>query len=110
MLQEEMSEKNKARIAQSQYDPDFKIGDLVLVWEKSSDESRLQGDVRRWEGDKGGILPGKQRNPWQGPFKMIGWKNVRNFIIERNGKEEVFNVTRLIKHNVWDDKHQTHQE
>ena len=36
---------------------------------------------------------------------MIGWKIERNCIIERNGKEEVFNVTRLIKHNVWDDRH-----
>src|SRR5947208_2852697 len=39
MLQQEMTEKNKARMAQNQYDPGFKEGDLLLVWEKSSAES-----------------------------------------------------------------------
>lgn len=105
MLQQEMTERNRARIAQNQYDPDFKEVDLLLVWEKSNAESRLEGDVRRLEGDQGGKLPGKLRNPWRGPYRMKGRKNERNCIIERNGKEEIFNVNRLIKHSVWDEQH-----
>ena len=105
MLQQEMSRKNQERMAQNQYDPDFKVGDLLLVWEKSNAEGRLEGDHRRLHGDEGGKLPGKLRNPWQGPYKMIGWKNDRNCIIDRDGKHEVYNVTRLIKHTVWDANH-----
>ena len=105
MLQQEMSRRNHERMAQDQYDPDFKIGDLLLVWEKSSAESMLQADERNLYGTKGGKLPGKLKNPWTGPYRMVGWKNDRNCIIERNGKQEAFNVTRLIKHTVWDETH-----
>ena len=85
-------ERNRARKPDNEYKPEFEPGDLLLVWEKASAESRLKGDVRRLEGDKGGVLPGKLKNPWQGPFKMIRWSGERNCIIDRDGKEEESNL------------------
>ena len=67
ILQTAMAEKNQDRKPDNEYKPEFEPGDLLLVWEKT--ESRLKGDVRRLERDKGGVLPGKLRNPWQGLSK-----------------------------------------
>ena len=67
-LQYNMAERNRLRKPDNQYKPDFEPGDLLLVWEKAAAESRLQADVRRLEGDQGGVLPGKLRNPWQALF------------------------------------------
>ena len=92
-----MSEKNQARKIDNECKPEFEPGDLLLVWEKASAESRLKSDIRRLEGDKGGLLPGKLRNPWQEPFRMLRCSGERNCVIELNGKEEEFNVNRLTK-------------
>jgi hypothetical protein len=104
MLQTTMAEKNQDRKPE-EYKPEFEPGDLLLVWEKASSESRLKKDVRRLEGDKGGALPGKLRNPWQGPFKMLRWGSERTCIIDHNGKEVEFNVNRLTKQYEWDADH-----
>jgi hypothetical protein len=104
-LQYEMAERNRARKPDNEYKPEFEPGDLLLVWEKASAESRLKADVRRLQGDEGGILPGKLRNPWQGPYKMIRWSGERNCVIDRNGKEEEYNVNRLTKQYEWDAQH-----
>ena len=68
-------------------------------------ESRLKRDVRRLKGDKGGVIPGKLKNPWQGPFKMLRWSGERTCVIDRNGKEEEYNVNRLTKQYEWDAEH-----
>ena len=52
-----MSERNQARKPDNEYKPEFEPGDLLLVWEKASAERRLTKDIRRLEGDKGGLLP-----------------------------------------------------
>jgi hypothetical protein len=80
ILQEKMAEKNQGRKPDNEYTPEFEPGDLLLVWEKASAESRLKADVRRLEGDKGGVLPGKLRNPWQGPYKMIRWSGKKEHV------------------------------
>ena len=105
ILQTAMAQKNQDRKPDNEYKPEFEPGDLLLVWEKASSESRLKGDVRRLQGDKGGVLPGKLRNPWQGPFKMLRWSGERTCIIDRNGKEEEYNVNRLTKQYEWDADH-----
>jgi hypothetical protein len=86
-LQYAMAERNKLRHPDNQYKPAYEPGDLLLVWEKASSESRLQGDIRRWQGDQGGKLPGKLRNPWQGPHKMIRWSGDRKCILDVDGKK-----------------------
>ena len=105
IFQTTMAEKNQGRKLDNEYKPGFEPGDLLLVWEKASAESRLKKDVRRLQGDDGGILPGKLRNPWQGPFKMLRWSSERTCIIDRNGKEEEYNVNRLTKQYEWDADH-----
>ena len=105
ILQTTMAEKNQEIKPDNEYKPEFEPGDLLLVWEKASAESRLQRDVRRFQGDEGGVLPGKLRNPWQGPYKMLRWKGERTCIIDKNGKEEEYNVNRLTKQTEWDAEH-----
>jgi exodeoxyribonuclease III len=105
ILQTAMAERNQERKPDNEYKPEFEPGDLLLVWEKASAESRLKGDIRRLQGDEGGVLPGKLRNPWQGPFKMLRWTGERTCMIERNGKEEEYNVNRLTKQYEWDAEH-----
>ena len=66
-----MAEKNQDRKPNNEYKPEFEPGDLLLVWKKASAESRLKRDVRRLKRYKGEVIPGKLKNPWQGPFKML---------------------------------------
>jgi transposase InsO family protein len=104
-LQYTMAERNQLRKPDNQYKPDFQPGDLLLIWEKAAAESRLNRDVRRLEGDEGGKLPGKLRNPWRGPYKMLRWNGERKCVIDRDGKEEEYNVNRLTKQYAWDAEH-----
>lgn len=95
------SERNRARRPE-QYEPDFKPGDWLLLFSKSAKESRIE---EKDEEGKGISIPTKLRNPFIGPYKMIRWAGPRTCAIEVNGKEEVYNVNRLIKHHIWDDEH-----
>jgi hypothetical protein len=61
--------------------------------------------VRRLKGVEGGELPGKLRNPWQGPFRMIRWNGDRNCIVDHDGTEKEYNVNRLTKQYEWDARH-----
>ena len=45
ILQTTMSEKNQGRKIDNEYKPEFEPGDLLLVWEKASAESRLKSDI-----------------------------------------------------------------
>ena len=105
IMQKAMADKNQNRKPSNEYKPEFEPGDLLLVWEKASAESRLKRDVRRLKGDKGGVIPGKLKNPWQGTFKMLRWSGERTCVIDRNGKEEEYNVNRLTKQYEWDAEH-----
>ena len=63
--QYEMSEKNKLRKDEDEYKPDFKEGDLLLIWERASAESRLKSSNGTI--NKTSKLPRKLQNPFQGP-------------------------------------------
>ena len=61
-MQTAMAEKNQDRKSNNEYKPEFEPGDLLLVWEKASAESRLKRDVRRLKGDKGGMIRGAEES------------------------------------------------
>jgi len=99
--QYEASQKNLER-GPEQYEPDFKPGDFLLVWERSAAEARLQEEEPEREGV---TLPTKLRNMWRGPYEMIRWDGPRKCVINREGTEVSFNVNRLTKQYPWDDYH-----
>jgi hypothetical protein len=65
----------------------------------------LEEDVRKLSGHPGGKLPGKLRNPWLGPYKMVRWVGDRKCVILENKKEVEYDVNRLFKHHSWDEDH-----
>ena len=81
------------------YKPDFKPGDMLFVWARSSEEARMENaDGKRVS------LPKKWINPWIGPFRMIRWTSERKCLLDMGGgKEKEFIVNRLAKHNRWDE-------
>jgi transposase InsO family protein len=99
--QYEISQKNLER-GPEQYEPDFRPGDWLLVWERSAAEARLQADDSEHDGV---TLPTKLRNMWRGPYEMIRWDGPRKCVINREGSEISFNVNRLTKQYPWDDYH-----
>ena len=111
----ESNERNAER-APSQYKPDFKAGDYLMVWERTVDEARLEVDAKAWTpearklaGHPAGVVPGKLRNPWSGPYKMVRWEGERKCVVLVTGrgpeKEMTYNVNRLFKHHAWDADH-----
>ena len=44
-------------------------------------------------------------NPWVGPFEMLRWQGHRYCVLNYRGKEKVFSVDRLSKHQQWDEIH-----
>jgi hypothetical protein len=78
--------------------PDFKPGDMLFVWARSSEESRIE----RADG-KIVALPKKWVNPWIGPYKLVKWVSERKCLLDCNGKFQEFIVNRLSKHNRWDE-------
>ena len=78
--------------------PDFKPGDMLFVWARSSEETRFE----RPDGKKV-ALPKKWVNPWIGPYEMIRWTSERKCLLDCAGKEQEFIVNRLSKHNRWDE-------
>jgi hypothetical protein len=78
--------------------PDYKPGDLLFVWARSSEESRTE----RADGKKT-ALPKKWVNPWIGPYRLIRGTSERKCLLDCAGKEQEFIVNRLSKHNRWDE-------
>ena len=78
--------------------PDYKPGDLLFVWARSSEESRTE----KADGKKT-TLPKKWVNPWIGPYRLIRWTSERKCLLDCAGKEQEFIVNRLSKHNRWDE-------
>ena len=76
-----------------------------MVWERAASESKLPKDVRKLSGHPAGVLPGKLRNPWTGPYKMLRRNGERKCIILKDGKEAEYSVTRLFKVQPWDKHH-----
>ena len=83
--------------------PDFKVNDLLYLWEHSSKESHnsksAHEDERKVRDQK---LPKKWTNPWTGPYPFLKFVSARRAVILKNGKEETHNVNRLTKHTSWD--------
>ena len=115
-LQAESNDRNAER-APNQYKPDFKEGDFLMVWERSAEEAKLKIDaksdgkaeVQKVAGHPVGVVPGKLRNPWTGPYKMIRWEGERKCVVlvtnQGAPKEVTYNVNRLFKHHRWDEEH-----
>ena len=103
-LQTEAARRNQELKCTNKYNPDFKEGDWLLVWEKSANEGRLQGPAAG-KGEQAVSLPNKLRNPWQGPYKMVRWSGERKCVVQKEGKEVEYNVNRLTKQYPWDDDH-----
>ena len=80
--------------------PNFKQGDFLYVWARSSKEQYAQE-----ANGKRVALPRKWVNPWVGPFEMIRWQGHRYCVLNCSGKEKVFSVDRLTKHQQWDEIH-----
>jgi transposase InsO family protein len=80
--------------------PSFKSGDFLYVWARSSREQH----VKKPDG-KTTTLPKKWVNPWVGPFEMVRWQGTRYCVLNCGGKEKVFSVDRLSKHQQWDEIH-----
>ena len=78
--------------------PNFKSGDFLYVWARSSIEQFTQH-----EDGKKIALPKKWVNPWVGPFQMIRWQGNRYCVLNYRNKEKVFSVDRLSKHQNWDE-------
>ena len=78
--------------------PNFIPGDMLFVWARNSDESR----VEKADGKKI-TLPKKWINPWIGPYRMIKWTSERKCLLDCAGKQQEFIVNRLSKHNRWDE-------
>ena len=77
--------------------PALTKGDSVLVWRKSSKETRLElaGDKR--------ALPSKWVNPWTGPAKFIRELNNTSCEVELDGKVLPMNYNRVVKFTPWDE-------
>jgi len=101
----ETAMKNKARSTRNCTDPEYKVGDMLYLWEKSSEESRLRHEIREIEGHKGRKLPSKLVNPWGGPYKVVKILDKRYCVIDKGGHEVKHNVNRLAKQHRWDEWH-----
>ena len=81
----------------SRQKPVYNKGDKVLIWSKSSKDSRLEisGDKR--------ALPTKWRNPWTGPATFL--REVSNTMceVELGGKLLQYNYNRVSKFTPWDE-------
>ena len=77
--------------------PDFKPGDKVLVWRKSTKEARLElsGDQRS--------LPNKWVNPWTGPGTFIKELSNTSCMVELDGKSFPMNYNRVARFVPWDE-------
>ena len=77
--------------------PDLHPGDLVLVWKKSADESRMEiaGDKRS--------LPSKWQYPWAGPGRFIKEVSNTNCEVELYGKTKNYNYNRVVRFRPWDE-------
>ena len=80
--------------------PSFKPHDFLYVWARSSKE-QFQQETN----GKKKALPKKWVNPWVGPFEMLRWQGNRYCVLNYRGKEKVFSVDRLSKHQQWDEIH-----
>ena len=63
--QVETAMKNRERSTRNCTNPNYEVGDMLYLWEKSSEESRLRHEIREIEGHKGGKLPSKLVNRGQ---------------------------------------------
>ena len=110
-LQAESMKYNADR-APNQFKPEFKVGDWLMVWERTVDEARIvideKAEVKKIAGHPA-VVPGKLRNPWSGPYKMVRWEGERKCVVLVTGrgpaKEVTYNVNRLFKHHTWDGDH-----
>jgi len=100
-LQRIAADRNKAR-KPTQFKPDFKPGDLLLLYARAAVEGRIE---EKTEDGKSIPLPKKLRNSLIGPFEMVRWVGERYCVIRVGGREVVHNVNRLVKHHAWDDTH-----
>src|SRR5690242_1062423 len=96
-----MSEKNRLRKPDNQYEPDFKPGD----WERKASEGRLEGAIRKTGAQGRAAIPTKLQNPFRGPFQMIECKTDRSVLVWKTGKNIEYNVNRLTKQIPWDEFH-----
>jgi hypothetical protein len=86
------------RQAQTEYEPDLNVGDNLLVWAKSVNETRLEEDGTA-------VLPGKLVPMLIGPYEMVGRPGKRKVEVLKDGKVEQYNVNRVVRQIPWDEHH-----
>jgi len=104
--QEQTSMKNKERDTRVRVDPGYKVGDLVYLWARSAEESRLCQAIREATGGRTKAkLSTKLTNPWIGPYPIVAISDNRHCVLWIEGKEVRHNVNRLTKQHQWDQWH-----
>jgi hypothetical protein len=100
--------KNSERDDRERYDPDFKVGEELFVWMRSSLESHLPKTAETEkttseESRKKRKLPSKFTNPWAGPYRVLRKLNDLYYELDFNGTPKKFQVNRLTRSHNWDD-------
>ncbi len=100
--------KNAERDERERYEPDFKVGEYLFVWMRSSLESRLPKTMEALgataeESKKKRKLPSKFVNPWAGPYRVLRKLTDLYYELDFNGTPKKFQVNRLTRSHSWDD-------
>jgi hypothetical protein len=78
--------------------PDFKVGDLLYLWEHTTE---MTGEAAPETASRG-VVPRKWTHRFSGPFRMLRWISPRTVELDYHGRCTEYNVNRLTKHVAWD--------
>jgi hypothetical protein len=78
--------------------PDFKVGDLLYLWEHTTE---MTGEAAPETASRG-VVPRKWTHRFSGPFRMLRWISPRTVELDYHGRPTETNVNRLTKHIAWD--------